>query len=397
MDEERWRDIAVRTGSDERLVEAIRGEIARAGRISFARFMELALYHPEHGYYLRPAVRAGKQGDFLTAPELSPFFGRILARQLVEVWTALGTPAEFVAIEYGAGRGRLAHDILAAVREECPRFAMALRYVLHELNPHRRADAAALLGTAGFDARASFEWPGSESVLVPPVTGAILANEFLDALPVHRGVWRGGVLLERFVGWSGEWFIEELGLPATGALAGAITAAGVELAEGQCVDITLAAGDWLASTAGRLARGVVLAIDYGYPSAELYAPQRHAGTFLCYHQHTANDEPYARIGRQDMTAHVDFGLLCRAGAAAGLALAGETTQSQFLTNLGLGELLVASQTPGRDLASYLTDRSAVFSLVDPRGMGGFRVQMQGRGLDLPLPRGFRDDSGRRPV
>lgn len=387
-----WRDTATLTASDERLVEVIRAEIAREGRLTFARFMELALYHPEFGYYLGAGLRAGKQGDFLTAPELSPLFGHVVARQLLQVWQALGEPPEFVVTEYGAGRGRLARAIFEAARDESPSFAVALRYVLHEVNPHRRADAAELLRTAGLGERCSFEWPGSAPAYAVPVAGAVVANEFIDALPVHRAVWRQGALRERYVSWSAGWFAEVEDSPSTPALAAPIVAAGVALEEGQQVDLILGTAPWLEAAAARLARGVVLTIDYGYPSAELYAPRRLAGTFLCYHQHTANDEPYTRIGRQDMTAHVDFGLLRRAGEHLGLALLGETAQSHFLIDLGLGELLVARQTPGRDLAAYLVDRTAVATLIDPRGMGSFRVQLQGKGVALDAPRGFASSS-----
>lgn len=387
-----WHGAAARTASDERLVEVIRAEIARDGRLTFARFMELALYHPELGYYLGAELRAGKQGDFLTAPELSPLFGRVVARQLLQVWEALGEPAEFVVTEYGAGRGRLAHAIFEAARDESPRFGAALRYVLHEVNPHRRADAGALLRAAGVEERCAYEWPDGAPAYSAPVVGAVVANEFIDALPVHRAVWRQGALRERYVTWSAGWFAEEEDAPSTPALSAHIVDAGVTLEEGQQVDLILGTAPWLEAAAARLARGVVLAIDYGYSSADLYAPRRRAGSFLCYHQHSSSDEPYTRIGRQDMTAHVDFGLLRRAGERLNLALLGETTQSHFLIDLGLGELLVARQAPGRDLASYLADRTAVATLIDPRGMGSFRVQLQGKRVVLDAPRGFASSS-----
>lgn len=355
--------------------------------------MELALYHPEFGYYLSPAPRAGKQGDFLTSPELSPFFGRVIGRQLHEVWNALGAPAEFTVIEYGAGGGRLAHDVLTAAWEEAPAFASAARYVLHEFNAHRRDEAAALLEAAGFAAQCAFEGPGGAPAAVQAMAGCVVTNEFIDALPVHRALWRAGALRERYVVWRDDWFTEELDVPSTPRLQALLEEEGIELAEGQHVDVILAAGDWLCDAAARLSRGAVLTIDYGYPSAEMYAPRHHAGTFLCYYQHTANEEPFARVGRQDMTAHVDFGLLSRAGARAGLATLGETTQGAFLANFGLGDILVASQGTGRELAEYLVDRTAVFAMIDPRGMGGFRVLLQGKGVTLDAPRGFTGAPG----
>lgn len=387
-----------RDESDPALVAAIRAAIAEAGgRITFARFMDLALYHPTRGYYRVAAERPGRGGDFLTAPELSPFFGVCLARQLAEVWALLDRPDPFTVLEYGAGAGRLAHDILAAAREGDPAFFDALRYRLHETNPHRRAGAAALLAATGLAGRATIEGP-DDATDAAPFVGAIVTNEFVDALPIHRVVGgAAGGLRERYVRWDAGrgWFAEEDGPPSIPALAAALAEGGVTLAEGQAGEINLAAGDWLDAAAARLARGLVLTIDYGYPTAELYAPRRRAGTFLCYYRHTANDEPFAHIGAQDMTAHVDFGALERRGAACGLRTLGFTTQGELLTNLGLGELLVATQTPGRALDGYLADRAAVLALIEPGGMGRFGVLAQGKRFAPPQPlRGFGPLRGR---
>lgn len=384
--DDRPQPVAGRDESDPELVAAIRAAIADAGgRITFARFMELALYHPTHGYYRVAAERPGRGGDFLTAPELSPFFGVCLARQLHEAWILLGRPNPFAVLEYGAGAGRLARDILAAARDTDPAFFAALRYHLHETNPHRRAGAQALLAATGLADRASHEGP-DETLDPTPLIGAIITNEFVDALPVHRvGGGQGGILLEQYVRWDAtrEWFTEEDAPPSSPAVAEALAEGGVTLEVGQLGEINLAAGDWLRDAAARLTRGLVLTIDYGYPTAELYGPRRRAGTFLCYYRHTANDVPFAHIGAQDMTAHVDFGALERHGAAVGLRTLGFTTQGEFLTNLGLGDLLVATQTPGRALDSYLTDRAAVLALIEPGGMGRFGVLAQGKAFDPP--------------
>ena len=376
------------TESNSALVAAIRDEIATAGRITFARYMERVLYHPAHGYYLSAQPRPGRSGDFLTSPELSPFFGRCLARQLRQVWTLLDRPTPFTVLEYGAGGGRLAHDVLAGMRDEAPECAPALRYILQEVNPHRRVAAQELLAAAGFVEQIAHEAsPAPYPTTATLITGVILANEFVDALPVHRVVRQAGALLERYVRWDGQrdWFAEELDAPSTPRLAAVLEEGGVTLAEGQSAEINLAAGEWLTGAAARLARGLILTIDYGYPTAELYSPARREGTFLCYYRHTANDDPYSRVGLQDMTAHVDFGALERAGARAGLTTLGTTNQASFLTNLGLGELLVASQTPGRALGEYLVDRGAVLSLIDPGGMGRFGVLAQGRRFTPAVP------------
>ena len=383
---------AARDESDLALVATIRAAIADAGgQIPFARFMHLALYDPARGYYRVPAERPGRGGDFLTAPELSPFFGVCLARLLRDSWERLDRPDPFTVLEWGAGGGRLAQDILAGARDESPEFAVALRYRLHETNPHRRDAARALLDAVGLADRATFEGP-DDPATGDPFVGALVTNEFVDALPVHRVVGGpAGAIRERFVRWDADagWFAEALDAPSTPRLAAALAAGGIDLAEGQSAEINLAAGDWLRAAAARLERGLILTIDYGYPTAELYAPRRRDGTFLCFYRHTANDEPYARVGQQDMTAHVDFGALERTGETAGLQTLGFTTQGQLLTNLGLGDLLVASQTPGRALDAYLADRAAVLALIEPGGMGRFGVLAQGKqfGPGGP-PRGF---------
>jgi SAM-dependent MidA family methyltransferase len=249
-----------------------------------------------------------------------------------------------------------------------------------------------LLASAGLLGQADFEGPGERDADAAPFVGMVLTNEFVDALPVHRVIGQeGGAILERYVSWdeASTWFAEEMDAPSTPRLAAALAEGGVVLEAGQSAEINLAAGEWLGVATGRLARGLVLTIDYGYPTAELYAPKRRDGTFYCYYRHTANDDPYARIGEQDMTAHVDFGALVRAGESLGLRPLGLTTQGPFLSNLGLGELLVATQLPGRALDAYLADRSAVLALIEPGGMGRFGVLAQGKNFDPGTPlRGF---------
>ncbi len=366
--------------SDPTLIAALRAAIAAAGgKITYAQFMEIVLYHPTHGYYQVATERPGRGGDFLTAPELSPFFGVCLMQQLHEIWQVLAQPDPFTIIEYGAGGGRLAHDILSAARDLAPAFFSAIAYRLHETNPHRRTTATALLAATNLAAKATIDQMAAND----PYTGVIISNEFVDALPVHRLLGGpDGQLLERYVYWdqAAASFADVIDRPSSPHLAAAMLAGGVTLTEGQHAEINLAAGAWLQGAAARLNRGVILTIDYGYQTAELYAPKRREGTFLCYFRHTANDQPFQQIGQQDLTAHIDFGALERTGAANGLITLGFTTQGQFLTNLGLGELLVATQTPGRALDAYLTDRTAVLALIDPGGMGRFGVLAQGKGF-----------------
>jgi SAM-dependent MidA family methyltransferase len=357
------------------LVEAIRAEIVAGGPIPFARFMRLALLHPAHGYYsTRPAI--GRRGDFVTSPEVHAAFGACLARQAAEVWRTLGCPGRFTLLEWGAGSGALARDLLAAAQADPP-FAEALDYAIHEVSPALIDRQRATLDEAGRAAR----WTTQRA----PAVGLALANEVLDALPVHRVTIVRGALRELLVDWRDGAFVEIAGLPSTPALAAYLDEGGVRLEEGQVAEINLAALDWLDGVAAELGRGAAIVIDYGDETAALYGPRRRRGTLLCYYRQTVNEDPFARVGRQDITAHVDFGALARRAARLGLHVAGLTSQGAFLTGLGLGDLLLdlQSRLAGHD---YVLQRQAIADLIRPDRLGGFKALILTRGLppDLQL-------------
>lgn len=366
--------------SDPELAARIEAEIERDGPMTFARFMELALYDPSGGYYRADAARPGRQGDFLTAPEASPIFGRALARHLNDVWIALDRPQRLTVVEHGAGTGALAAGLLDGVRRIGGALAEAVRYRPVEVDDRRLAGLSERLGAAGLA-----EWldPDAPS----PVVGLVLANEVLDALPTHRVVVRQGRLREVHVGFAEGAFVDVERAPSTPDLGGRLAAEGVALEEGQQAEICLALDGWIASAAGSLERGELLLIDYGHPAAELYdARRRPRGTLLGYIRHVARDDPYAAIGRQDLTAHVDVTAVERAAARAGLDHLATTTQNRFLAGLGAGEILVEMQEPGPEGAAqtferYLEARAALVRMIDPAVMGRFRVMAFGRGLD----------------
>ena len=301
-------------GQDEDLVARIHEEIARDGPITFARFMDLALYDPDGGYYRAEAARPGRDGDFLTAPEAHPIFGAALARAVADAWDRLGRPETFVLREYGAGTGTLALAILDGLAAEHPDLAARLRYDPIEIEPRRLAAIATRLEAAGHgDALIASDRSGA------PAIGFVLANEVLDALPVHRVVVRDGSLREVLVGSRDGAFVDVEAEPTTPDLAARLADESIELAEGQRAEICLALGPWLADAAAGLERGVLLLIDYGYPAAELYDPiRRRDGTLRAYLRHRVHDDPYIHVGRQDLTAHVDVSAVERAAAAAGL-------------------------------------------------------------------------------
>jgi SAM-dependent MidA family methyltransferase len=377
-----------RDKSNSALVAIIHDAIRTQGRITFARFMDLALYHPEHGYYLAEARRPGRPGDFLTAPEATPDFGLTLARQIVECWDRLDRPDPFVVREYGSGIGGLAYDIIAGLSTEAPECTTVLNYRLIEPNPHRLAQALDAMEQVGLRHIVTAE----KAERLEPVTGVVLANEVADAFPVHRLVMRNGHFQERYVIWRDGWFAEEegdLSEPAQRAVE-TLTNGGVSMPNGAAVDVSPAAADWFADVGAGLQRGYAIVIDYGYPARELYQAHRLEGTVRGYHEHAVTDDPFQRVGEQDLTAHVDFTALQRAGESTGLQIAGFTTQGAFLASLGLGDLLVQLQhEPTTSLPDYLAAQAAVLRLIEPGGLGRFGVLIMAKNAPVAPPlRGF---------
>ncbi|MDQ3653562.1 MAG: SAM-dependent methyltransferase [Chloroflexota bacterium] len=374
------------------LVAAIRDEILQNGPIPFARFMELALYHPVHGYYMSPTRRPGRGGDFLTAPELHPFFGLTIARQVAECWHRLDRPDPFTILEYGSGVGGLAYDVIAGLFDAEPDLRSSLRYRLNETNPHRLAQALAAIDEVGLGGIVAAD------VDTDPFTGAIIANEVADAMPVHRLRWTGSAFEEVWVTWDeGMGFVDVIGalspeMKTFDPLA-YLERTGVDVAAWPVdarIEVSPAAAAWAGQLARRLERGYAFIIDYGYPAPELYAGHRLGGLLRAYGSHAVTDTPYEAVGGRDLTAHVDFTLIAQAAERAGMTAIGLATQSDFLANAGLGQLLVnLQQEPTTAVDGYYRAQAAVFRLIDPGGMGRFRVLglMKGVSPDPPL-RGF---------
>ncbi len=373
---------------DPRLIRVIRAAIAAGGgRIPFATFMDLALSHPEYGYYRSPERRPGRGGDFLTAPETTPWFGFMVARQIAECWERLGRPEPFTIREIGSGIGGLAYDVIAALLDNHPELRPSLVYRLAEPNRHRQAEAVAAMASAGLGDIVIAE---DTDLPAEPVTGVVLANEVADALPVHRLVVRDGRLAERYVTWRDGAFAEtegDVSDPSLGEpLLDRLRSAGVPLGDGDRLDVSPASVAWFRSAARGLGRGYLLTIDYGYPAAELYRGHRLGGTLRTYSGHIAGEDPFVRVGQQDLTAHVDFSALIAGGEAEGLALAGLTRQSLFLERLGLGQVLLdAQETEGMTTVEYFALRSAIFRLIDPGGMGRFHVLAMARDAPVDPP------------
>jgi SAM-dependent MidA family methyltransferase len=363
-------------GEDEDLAARIRAEIEHDGPITFARFMERALYDPEGGYYRSDVDRPGRTGDFLTAPEAHPIFGATLSRAVADAWDRLGRPYLYVLREIGAGTGSLAVSVLDALATDRPDLAEVIRYEPVELDPARVDRVRERLDAAGHAARLA---PEHDHVPAPtPAMGPdafVVANEVLDALPTHRLVQRGDALREVLVGLDGRAFVDVETAPSTPALAARLVAEGVDLVDGQRAEVCLALDGWVAGVASGMGRGVVLVIDYGYPATELYDPvRRRDGTLRAYLRHRVHDDPYRHVGRQDLTAHVDVTAVEQALLGAGLDHLGTTTQSEFLVALGIEDRLRAVQAdPATTIEAYLELRSSLVRLLDPAAMGRFRV------------------------
>ncbi len=368
---------------NEELKAAIRERIAAEGRIPFRQFMAMALYHPQHGYYSSPRQRMGRHGDYLTNPEVHPIFGSLVAKQLWQMWQAMGEPQPFTVVEMGAGSGLLARDILAWAGKRAPEFFQALEYRLIELNEWLVENQRRLLRQVDASL-AKVSWlPSLEAIAAESVSGCFLSNELIDSFPVHRLVVRDGLLHELYVERQEERFVESLGPLSTPLLQDYFHRLGLLPGEGCSAEVNLEALEWMKAVASALRRGFVLTFDYGYPAAELYAPWRKDGTLLCFYRHNPSTDPYARLGRQDMTSHVDFTSLVQAGQEHGLEPLGLTSQSRFLTALGIAAGLERKAEGELPLEEYYARRRAVTELIDPASLGRIKVLIQAKGVGRP--------------
>jgi len=409
-----------------RLAERLRAAIAAAGgAIDFARFMDLALYEPELGYYRGGQRKFGAGGDFVTAPELGPLFAQCLARPCAQVLQATRGDV----LEAGAGSGALAADLLAALEQLG---ALPARYLILELSAELRARQRETLERKVPQLAARVHW--LEALPAGGFRGMIVGNELLDALPVERFRITASGLRQSQVAWENDRFADGTddcmdagGRAPPGAVAGPRAAghdsrdgggrakqdAGAEggpvcgfvwreraadralqerigplhLPEGYVSEVGFQAEAWVRSAAEALEDGVLLFIDYGFPRAEFYHPQRRGGTLMCHYRQRAHDDPLGFVGLQDITAHVDFSAVAAAGRAAGLSLLGYTSQAAFLLDCGL-EHLVAQSDPD-DTRAHLALTAQIKKLTLPHEMGElYKAIALGRGIEAPLA-GFR--------
>ena len=330
-------------------------EIKEKGPITFKRFMELALYHPRYGYYSKgPSI--GRKGDFYTSSSVGSIFGRTLARALAEMLDVAGAST---VVEMGAGTGDLAVDVIEGFRE----MGRDVEYLIVERSAGMRSVENERLLSLGVR---QVELDGME-----PVCGVFFSNELVDAFPVHLVKREGGRLREVYVDYR-DGFVEVLGEPSDERIEEFFRIQQVELPEGFITEVNLEMVDWLEKLSRVLKRGFLLTIDYGYTKREFYSPVRSRGTLMCYYRHTASENPYVRVGEQDITSHVNFSALALYGERFGFRVVGFTNQANFLIDAGILEL-------ARDERELLQ----VKTLVMPgAGMGEmFKVLVQARGID----------------
>lgn len=369
-------------GSHPGLCEAIARCIAASPqqRITFAAYMELVLYHPQYGYYATKAVNLGRQGDFFTSTHLGADFGELLAAQFAQMWEILGYPQPFTLVEMGAGQGILAADIVTSLQQHYSKLFAALEYIIVEKSIALRQEQQQRLGNF------SIKWHSLEEIPSASIIGCCFSNELIDAFPVHQFVIQDRQLWEVYVTTAKNEWQEVIDVPSTARLSEYFDLVKIELPssaypDGYRSEVNLAALDWLSIVADRLQRGYLLTIDYGYPASRYYTPVRSHGTLQCYYRHHRHANPYINIGRQDLTAHVDFTALENWGETCGLNKVGFTQQGLFLMALGLGDRLAALSTnANQSVQQVLQRRDALHQLIDPMGLGGFGVLVQSKGL-----------------
>ncbi|MES2364314.1 MAG: class I SAM-dependent methyltransferase [Pseudomonadota bacterium] len=341
------------------------------GWISFARYMELALYSPGLGYYSGGSAKFGAAGDFVTAPEISPLFGRSLARQVAQVLQTCGGDV----LEAGAGSGRLACDLL---QELAALDCLPQHYYILEVSADLRDRQRTTIQQQAPQLLERVCWLDA---LPEAFTGCMVGNEVLDAMPAHLLHWMSDTLLERGVAWVDNAFAWREQVIIDRRLHDAARA--LDVPADYVSEINLAAGAFIKSLAQCLQRGTLILIDYGFGEREYYHPQRNRGTLMCHYRHHVHDDPFYYPGLQDITAHVDFTAIAVAGIEAGMRLAGYTSQAQFLINCGITDLL--ARTPASDVSTYLPQASALQKLMSPAEMGElFKVIALCKNMDTVL-------------
>lgn len=367
------------------MLPILREEIrAGGGATSFARFMELCLYHPEHGYYNSARVKLGKQGDFYTNMHLGPVYARILARHLASVWESLGNPQRFELVEMGAGDGQFARELLPWISQRMPELAAAMHYTAVEQSAHQRASIQEALIKCGIPAEARATLPEGSTI-----TGVVFCHEFFDALPVHILVWRAGQWKERCVGWQEDRLVwvekeptrQELVEEAEKRVEAGWPAESRE--EGWQAEVSLAAIEWAQRLESILERGELLIVDYGYTLEEWQMGRFREGSAMGYREHKAITDLLATPGDQDLTAHINFDIFLEAIAhRTPRPTVRFRSQSRFLVAAGEADQFADVFADCADESARTRRALQLKSLILPEGMGStFQVLQIRKGIE----------------
>ena len=359
------------------IIVELKKRIQQNGKITFAEFMDIALYWSDKGYYTSNKNRWGVHGDYITNSDISPVFSKLLAAQLNQMWHILGEPSPFNVIEVGAGSGELSFQIEKTIKDLFPEFYRAVNFKLIDVSYASKQGAK----------KDKFSFYSSMDEIGHGITGCIISNELIDAFPVHQVIEING-LKEIYVGYKDGQFVEIIDKPSTLGLPDYFARLDIKLEHGQKAEVNLKTIDWIKSVGRLLDKGFVVTVDYGFPAKELFQPHR-GSTLQCYYKHAMNDNPFQRIGYQDMTSKVDFTNLTKAARGAGLEVTGFTTQFYFLMGLGVLEELKEIGELNVNSLDMLKWNQGIKELMLPGGMGDdFKILIQHKGIDAPALKGF---------
>ena len=367
--------------NDSSLKDILTQRISQEGRITFADFMTACLYEPGLGYYTSPGRKVGAEGDFYTSISVHAAFGRVIAREIAQMWRCMASPATFTLVECGAGNGRLACDIMDFLAERESVLYDSLNLVLIEKEPTLESAQREML--AAHSTKVTWLPPEEFSSGRFTFSGCLYSNELIDALPVHRVLMTADGLQEIYVTLKDGEFCEETGHLSTTAINDYLSRIAIDLRPGQQAEINLAAPIWLTEASRALQKGFLLTIDYGFPAIELFAPHRTRGTLLCYHRHQIEENPYIRLGKQDITSHVDFTSLMKQGEDLGLQSNWFGEQYRFLMSVGIVEEIEEIERSDATDEHKLKLRLALKKLIMPEGGMGdtFRILIQSKGIE----------------
>ena len=360
--------------------------------ITFADYMDLVLYHPQKGYYSSAQIDIGSQGDFFTSSSLGSDFGELLAEQFKEMSAVLNSSDSFTLVEVGAGTGSLAADILHYFKIQYPDFYQNIKYIIVEESQGLIAEQKHKLQ--------EFEivtWKSWQDITDNSIVGCIFSNELIDAFPVHQIVVEDQTVKEIYLTWENNQIKEIIDNISSPRLLEYFQLVDIDLTRDDYpgnyrTEVNLKALDWLQVVTNKIKKGYLLTIDYGYSASKYYHPQRYQGTLNCYYQHRHHHNPYVNLGEQDITTHVNFTALEKQGNLLGLETVGLTQQGLFLMALGLGDRLSELSNGNYTLPEILKRRDALHQLINPTGLGGFKVLIQGKEIDKNKPlKGLREN------